>query len=813
MKKRSLNLLGRKSESLFGPSVEVADRDNVEFRVVPSAIPESGMASVRSRPTVKHVPFSLESFHGHAVPTPTVPVLPPASGPKVNGSVVKDPLPNGSVLSGPKVSNSGAFVPPPPSTAPPPPPPSVPPPAPPDIFIPPPPDFLGDLSTLNMSALQPPSMPAPNPPFTPPPTKQEDLSLLKPPPMAPPKPPSTSSTGSSSSAAVSGPPLAPVSKAAPPVSAQPPAERQHKTFKAPPPKPVRTSSAFIIDSPPHTPASTPPQSSVTASTFNPQITAKVYDVPKTTFLKESEDHSTKPKQMLILEDPQSGAPVTVLVSGDTKKPTLVTPPTKPVPKDVEKNLEILQPPLPETNKEPKTDTVSSQSETPKPPESPKLQPVTNVHLQSGPTYSRHASPILDRKLRNLRANEISGVREGSSSSSLSPLALLQAAKEREKLRTSQPLSREGSNTSEASSSHRSSSPSESFAGTSIADPPAPVRVLDGTKAAVSAEHAQVQTPQKQSGPLPTREHRPSSDPAPSKPTASSIGSNLTEQTFSPSYPQTEELDVPLLPPPPEFDDFSEITEPPPTVCSPVPPMKNSTSTEAPPSQVPAPPPNTATPGKTAPPPNTATPGKTAPPPNTAPPGKTAPPPNTAPPANKAPPPNTAPPANKAPPPNTAPPGKTAPPPPPTLPRPDKHVKPKPQVQTKLKLEHSQLPTAQSPSQATLVSILQRKMLEMDQKMTPMKEAESTDDWVTSPSDEDKKVPVVPRAEPQSQSTAVPSKAATLNMKELESKVVKKYQSSKAPTSSEPKFKQQYGKTFNIRPGSKQPITLVTNGDA
>ncbi|RVE73341.1 hypothetical protein OJAV_G00049170 [Oryzias javanicus] len=405
-------------------SVEVEDRDNVELWLAPSAIPESGTASVRARPTVKHLHSSMESFHGFAVPTPTVPVLPPASGPKVNGSVTRDQVPNGSVVSGPNLSPSEAFVPPPPSMAPPPPPPSVAPPAPPNVFIPPPPDFLGDLDTLDMSALQPPSMPAPNPPFTPPPMNEEDLSLLKPPPMAPPKPPSTSSTGSSSSRA----PSVPVSKDPPLVSPQPPAEGQHKSFKTPPPKPLRTSSAFSFDSPPHTPAPTPPQRTATISTFNPQTTAKVYDVPKTTFLKDSEDHSaTKPKRMLILEDPESGAPVTVL--------------------------------------EPKADT--SQSETPKPPESPKLQRVTNAQLQTVPNQSRHASPILDRKLRNLRPSDIPGARENSSS--LSPLALLQAAKERERLRTSQPLSRECSTKSEASSTHRSSSPSGSFTVTPAAE--------------------------------------------------------------------------------------------------------------------------------------------------------------------------------------------------------------------------------------------------------------------------------------------------------------------------------------------------------
>lgn len=63
-------------------------------------------------------------------------------------------------------------------------------------------------------------------------------------------------------------------------------------------------------------------------------------------------------------------------------------------------------------------------------------------------------------------------------------------------------------------------------------------------------------------------------------------------------------------------------------------------------------------------------------------------------------------------------------------------------------------------------------------MAPVKEAESSsDDWGSPLSDEDNKVPVVPRTTPQSKNYPVVNKATTLDMRELEGKVVRKYQES------------------------------------
>ncbi|XP_051270827.1 uncharacterized protein C6orf132 homolog [Dicentrarchus labrax] len=776
MKRGTLNFLGRKNQSLFDTNIKFKDMDNAELVLESSAIPESGTASVRARPTVKHhASSSLDSFQGFAVPTPKVPLMPPMNGPKINGSVSGDRLSNGSV---PDFVEGDIFVPPPPSMAPPPPP-----------GIIPPPDFMGDLNSLDLTTLQPPSMPAPKPTSLAPFMQEEDLTFLKPPPMAPPKPPSTSSNGSASSVPISSPPPAPVPdrpKYAPP---QPPSERQHKTFKTPPPKPIRLSSISTNDSPPQTPAPPPPVQTPTLSTFNPQNTAKLYNNPKTSILSGYDDRDTRPKQMLILEDSGSVKSAPVLVQVDGKAPKVPTPP-KPVPKDVQElkeNLQITQPSqshLPETSKEAKTGTVSTPPEIHKPVQtphqtSPQLLKVNKTlvnlepskdKLEGSPIYSRKFSPLLDRKLRNLRSSETNGAREGPVAS---PLALLMAAKQREKHRSTQPLSRENSakkNEQPSASIHPSDSSPNSFIVTPRSSSSSSLTsqdtIQESPKSASPLEDTQtIQTPQKSSSPALVKNQMPFTSPALGSMAVSSSPSNLVEQKQSAEqslsmsqstqrHDNKEELSMPLLPPPPEFDDLGDIMEPPPSIPPPDPPMKKAptpTVSFLPPAQVPSPPP------------------------------------------------------------------KPKPPAAPKLPPPDIDVKPKLQVQTKPKVAPPQLPSTLSPSQATLLSILQKKMLEMDHKMAPVKEAESiTDDWGTPLSDEDNKVPVVPRATPQSKNYPVVNKSAALDMQELEKKVVKKYQETspiKVPSSNGLPSKHQYGMTFTVRPGTKQPITLVSKGDS
>ncbi|XP_070759344.1 uncharacterized protein C6orf132 homolog [Enoplosus armatus] len=759
MKRGTLNFLGRKNQSLFDTNIKIKDMDNVELVLESSAIPESGTASVRARPTVKHHASSSDSFQGFAVPTPKVPLLPPVNGPKINGSVGGDRLSNGSVISVPDLVEGEIFVPPPPSMAPPPPPGTL-----------PPPDFMGDLNSLDLSTCQPPSTPPPNPTSPAPSMKEEHLTILKPPPMAPPKPPSSCSA---SSVPISSPPPAKIPERPTFAPLQPPSERQHKTYKTPPPKPIRLSSISNLDSPPQTPAPPPPVQTPTLSTFNPQNTAKLFNVPKTSIL--SGDHDHRPKQMLFLEDSGSVKSAPVLVQVDGKAPKVATPP-KPVSKDVQElkeNLQITQPsqsPLPEPNKVAETGTVSAPPETDKPLQiphrtSPQLQKVsTKDILEGSSSQSRKFSPLLDRKLRNLRGSENNGAREGSAAS---PLALLMAAKERDKHRSTNSLSRENSakkNEQPSASIHPSDSSPNSFIVTPrsslYSSLSSQERIQESPKSVSPVDHTlTIQTPEKSSSPALVKDQTPSASLAHST-------NNLVEQKRnaeqSPSKSQStqhednkEELSMPLLPPPPEFDDLGDIVGPPPSIPPPDPPMKKA-----------------------------PTPTVSFPPPALAPP----------------------------------PPPKPKPPAAPKLPPPDIDVKPKLQVQTKPKVTPNQLPSNLSPSQATLLSILQKKMLEMDHKMAPVKEAESSsDDWGAPLPDEDNKVPVVSRAKPQSKNfPVVNNKTPTMNMQELEGKLVKKYQETspvKVPTSNGLKSKHQYGMTFTVRPGTKQPITLVSKGES
>ncbi|XP_023136476.1 uncharacterized protein C6orf132 homolog [Amphiprion ocellaris] len=784
MKRGPLNFLGRKNQSLFDTNIKMKDMDNVELVLESSAIPESGTASVRARPTVKHHSSSSDSFQGFAVPTPKVPLLPPVNGPKINGSALGSHLSNGSVISVPDIVEGEIFVPPPPSTAPPPPP---------GNFIPPP-DFLGDLNTLDPAILQPPPMPAPKPTSLALSMEEEDYSFLKPPPMAPPKPPSTCSSGSASSIPISTPSPAMVPehpRFAPP---QLPTEKQNKTHKMPPPKPIRWASVSSIDSPPQSPAPPPPVQTPTLSTFNPQNTAKLYNAPKTSILGGYEDRDTKRKQMLVLEDSGSVNSAPVLIQVDGKASNMSTP-TKPVSKDVQEikaNLQITQPPqvtVPEIKKEAKTETVSVPPEIPKPVRSqPQKSPQLIAQVNSEPiknktdesTSAGHRfSPLLDRKLRSLKTSETSGARDGHAAS---PLALLMAAKERDRHRsTHHSLSPEDSakkNEPVSASIHPSDTSPNSFvviprSGSSSSQTSTEEKLQASLKPASSLENTQtVQSPEKSRSPAVIKEQPPFTNPALSRITAaaSPTMSNLTEQkqnsqqSLSKSrgvQPEDnkEELNLPLLPPPPEFDDLDNFMEPPPSILPPDPPRKKAptpTVSLLTPAPVPSPPPN---------------------------------PPN---------------------------PPKPPPPAPPKLPPPDFHVKPKPQVQIKPKPAPTQLPANLTPSQSTLLSILQKKMLEMDHKMGPVKDTEpGSDDWGSPLSDEDGKIPVVPKAKPQTKSFPVVNKAATLDMRELENKVARKYQDTspiKAPTSNGPQSKHQYGMTFTVRPGTKQPITLVSKGE-
>uniref|UniRef100_A0A096LRU6 Uncharacterized protein n=1 Tax=Poecilia formosa TaxID=48698 RepID=A0A096LRU6_POEFO len=744
--KKGLHFLGRKNQSLYDTNIKIPDRDSVQLVLeeTESAIYESGTANVRARPTVKHhtagdqtacaPQFSFETFQGLPVPTPKVPELPPANGPIVNGTGAGDHSSNGSIVSVPGHMEEKIFVPPPPpSTAPPPPPVN---------FIPPPPDFMGDLNSLDPVALQPPSMPAPKPPSM----VEEDLSLLKPPPMAPPKPPNTCPTGSGSAAPVSVPPPTQVPerpKFAPP---QPPAEKQQKSHKVPPPKPIRSSSVSTAE-----PPAQPPQvPTSTLSTFNSQNKTKVHDPPKHTVLW----NGSAPAGMQI----------------DGKAPQAAQLP-KPEPKPVQPKgaLQIKQPELPKVPEEPKTeakteikikspteakaDTVLPQSEITKPLQLPPLHRTTNVQINSeskstlevSPGQSRSFSPLLDRKLDSLKANE-------PKHSSTSPFALLKAAKEREKKKNTQSLSRE--------SSTKRNEPTSPNSFTVI--PRSTSSVLPKTPKGSTAL---------------AKDQKLSTDPVLSKFTAlsSPAVSNLSEQKQRAEEKQLKSHDVqnntpkqdmnlPFLPPPPEFGDFGQIPEQPPSMRPPDPPTKKA----------PTPPKASAQTPTKAPAP-TQTPSQT--------PAK-APAPTQTPSQTPA----------KAPAPTQTPSQTPAKAPGPT-----------------------QAPAPTPENQATLLSILQKKMLVMDQKMAPVNESEhNSDDWSTGFSDEDNKVPAVPQPKQGTKNPPAPAnKTASLDMKELETKIINKYQSiqEKSPTKNGMRSRQKYGMTFTIRPGTKQPITLASKEDS
>ncbi|XP_038135889.1 proteoglycan 4 isoform X1 [Cyprinodon tularosa] len=818
--KKGLHFLGRKNQSLYDTNIKIQDRDNIELVLdSKSAVFESGTAKVKARPTVKHHTSSLEAFQGFAVPTPTVPDLPPANGPKINGTAPGQ--------------EEKIFVPPPPSMAPPPPP---------VDFIPPPPDFMGDLNSLDPLALQPPSMPAPKPPSL----VEEDLSILKPPPMAPPKPPSTCSTGSGSSVPISVPPakVPERPKFAPP---QPPTEKQQKTVKVPPPKPIRLSSMSTLESPPHSPAPPPPIQSSKLSTFNPQNKAKVYDPPEPTFPSQK----PKAKQMLLLQESGSveSAPVLVTVDGKAPQASQLTKPEPRAVNEVKEALEIKQDtilpefqkekkievkteskkaaPIPAPIVETKAENVPTQSDITKPLQPPSSQKTTSVQINShtnknqlkaSPAQGRSFSPLLDRKLYSLKANE--------TKPSTSPLALLQAAKEREKQRTTSSLSRESS-TKMSESVYSNSSTDIPRSTSSII----PSQIRPNENATVRPVEQKIQSPEKPLSPTAlAKDQKLSNDLVltnfTASPTVNSLGEQKQRAEEKLSKLQDEHNDIPkevtlpLLPPPPEFGDFDDqIPESPPSIRPPDPP---STKAPAPPEVTPTPLVVTKSPAPAKALAQTPAPAKAlaqTPAPAKAP--AQIPAPAKAPaqiPAPAKAPAQTPAPAKapaQSPPPAKAPSQSLAPPP--KLPPPDVHVKPKAPVQTKSSPVPTQQPNNISSNQATLLSILQKKMLEMDHKMAPVNKSEQgSDEWGSSLFDEDNKMPPVPKPKQESKNPPTPTnKTASLDMKELENKVLHKNQQStqvKSPTTKNGiQSRHQYGLTFTIRPGTKQPITLVNKG--
>lgn len=601
---------------------------------------------------------------------------------------------NGSVISTPDYEEE-LFVPPPPTMAPPPPP---------GTFIPPPPEFMCGVDDPDLQHLRPPPMLAPKPPSALPSMEEEDFSFLKPPQMAPPRPPSICSSGSASTLSASSLPSDLVPEHPKFAAPQPPSERQAK-MKMPPPKPIRISSIATCDSPPQTPAPPPPAQKPTPSTFNPQNTAKLYDIPKASILSRCEDRNPAPMQLLFVEDSRSVKSNPVPAQFDGKTPKLA-PPLKPISKEGKKHdLNISQgspSPRPELKKELTSESVGPDRPLQTQQASPQRQKGTNSLAISSKDQPKGSlsptgkfSPLLNRKLRNLKGSEIGASREASAAS---PLALLLAAKERDKHRSNQ-YSNDLADSHPAANVHLS----DQRPNSSTVKPRSSFSFLtsqsvteERSKSAAALETAQTPTIPQKPRPAPVKDHMQSSSMNGMAEPLSAT--NLATQQRIPEDDHKddgEQLSVPLLPPPPEFGDTDYMTEPPPNLPPPDPPSKTPQIT--PPSLKPKPP--------------------------------------------------------QA----------------PVLPPLQTKVKPKPPVQTNLTKSPPPAPAPLSPSHATLLSILQKKMLEMDHKMTPVKEGESSlDDWNTPLSDEDNG-PTIPKVTPQSKKNPGVNKAA-LDLRELEEKV-------------------------------------------
>ncbi|XP_059926316.1 uncharacterized protein LOC132471215 isoform X1 [Gadus macrocephalus] len=842
MKKGTLHFLGRKKQSLFDTNnpvkiqtMENGLSQNMDLMSDSSAIPDTGTAKVRPRPTVKHHTSSSESVYGVAVPTPTVPIFS-----TFNGLKEGDRLSIGSATSLNDPIEGNIFVPPPPSVAPPPPP---------TQFILPPPDFMGELDSPNRAMIQRPSMPPPKPPSEPPalqdltllrpppmtlpkppseppalqdltllrpppmtlpkppsePPALQDLTLLRPPPMTPPKPPSEPpalqdltllrpppmtppkppSTYSSASTPISTPPpgvvpeLPDCPRFAPP---KPPSEKPKKPGKAPPPKPTRLSSIAGADAfvEPYPPAASHQMN--TPSSFNPQNNAKLYNAPKTSIVSGQGDFDPRPKPILLL---QPSSPDAVQVDGKASPTPPSTPSRGAGPAETQLDRE------PKMNPQANITAKTAQSQ-PKPEAkpvisslqekdlAPSLPPVSTKSSKELSTqdlfkvsHKGNYSPLIDRKLRNLKGPETSG-------SSTSPFALLQAAKEREKHRSPK-----------TSFKHRHSSPN-SFVVTPRSNSISTTTHENGLEEDSRSTYSAA-------GPMSTAQTQPlhlappsaRSPAAPSTPafggsstagTSPSLGRLASEKQevkqASPSldYRKSEanppETPMTLLPPPPEFSNFNfnDIMDLPPDFPPPDPPKKKApVSIIKPVYAAPAPPPKPASPAPSQ-----------APTP--------APPPK----------------------PKSAAPALSPPPPPAPAPVPDV----KPLVYQTLPRLPVQKPLPDvSESQATLLSILQKKMKEMDSKISPKREMESSnDEWGSPMSDEDTMIPFTPRTTPQNNKNyMLPTKNASLDMRELETKVAKKQQDNASASSSETKSK-QHGMTITVRPGTKQPITVVSKGE-
>nr|XP_055073437.1 uncharacterized protein LOC129453285 isoform X2 [Misgurnus anguillicaudatus] len=795
MSKNPLNFL-RREKNLFDTNVEFKEMGqqislmfvgHVDMMFDSAVIPESGTAKVRSRPRVKHfISQSNEALHGFAVPTPKVPLLPSFTGPSVNGSTTN--LQNGGMISVTDMFEGEMLIPAPPSSAPPPPPPSSAAPAPPPpSFIPPPPQTYAERNQpINGANLHPPPMPPHKPPSLNGYEYSDDVDLasLRPPPMAPPKPPSDTSSfrGSIYSLDNQEIPDCPKFTPPPPPSMVKPPPVLPKTQKMPPLKPVRMSSISNLEILSY-PATPPAAAISTPSSFKPQNTAKLYNVEKSTLLIGQTEREKQVQSILLLDD-STGNPASVHVnrnSGGSFQPVQsVVPPVKPARRnssaallhnDTPDGFQVEAPMMRNPEPVPVSIAKNTPSEAPTPMNiSPNIenhdvsQVKTHVDLPGGP---HRYSPVLNRNLRT-RGVENSGKKETSTS----PLALLMAAKERDKRNN---LSRQNSTSSEASN-HSVIQPNMEKPNSFTITPRDP------------SERHRVELNNQPVVPLSTKVDVLDGPYPKSVLSSTPFNSSVGVRGGVPLRDVESGEEVLFIPPPPEFaNSDSEDNSPasPPTHPASPPPAQSAPPR---PAQF-APPP----PAQAAPPP----PAQAAPPP----PAQAAP----SPPAQAAPPlfkPSLPPPKANGP--LTAP--KPKPPSsPPKPPGPPPSIQPKLPVQTKPFTPPVKTTPSAPAGQTTLFSILQKKMLEMDPKFSAVKEPESKDDWNSPFSDDEETSPTSTIKKPfQRSSAAPPVRSQGVDLKELEDKAAKKAQD----LTSKPQNSKQFGMTFIVRPGTKQPITPV-----
>ncbi|XP_039604522.1 flocculation protein FLO11 [Polypterus senegalus] len=847
MKKGTLSrILGRKENNpslyktkpvgskleISGPTrIDVPDLDKV---LGYGSVPDTGTAKVRARPTVKlspnFPPTDSDVPLGHAVPLPTVPGFQMGPGTGVAGNGVNfNNNTNGNLITNgfPDDTEEEIFIPPPPDMAPPPPPSFPPPPPPPSS------SFLNSplISTPSSQVDIPhPGMPPPPPPPTPPSEMysfkdpeipsyiSEESSSLVPvqrPKYAPPPPPPSSLPKQNSS-----PFPSTINTTQPPSSSKVP--------KVPPPKPLRYSSISQLDVVSLQPD--PPQDfqSPMPSSFKPQNTAKLYRAESDTTPSKGTVGDKKVKPLILMHGSASedqsrqvngypppssvrrnssgmqpgndltsnGMPTTTIKLSETKRHTNEDSFTSAIALAAKKRQEKIQvAQLPDNNQE--------RSLT-KPVETPQV-PVFNSPAKPEPL----APSFKPLKETSYAIEELVPSPSVPKDNTVSPLAMLFAAKQRSRNGS---LSRQNSNSSNNSASSLSFSTtmtsssmtiqqSEQNPNSFIISPkankdnkdtvapafsPGPMADPKPTLAAPSTAYV----PSPVTSLSQTKERSKPDVKSTDKSSMSLLDQILLQRSAFINLPDPEAAQIPE--PPMDLDSVCRDSEsgelncmfiPPPPEFANYPTEESSTTEEMASPTLDFNAPLIETENKYTVPMDTDIMSNAF--------AKTRGPPT----------PSTAPPAIKM---------------APKLPRTPTDFKPKikakPQITTQLSSENK---FGSTGGQVTLQSILQKKMMEVDLKTNfkPVEDS-SSDAWANPEPKISKNIPskvVIPSQIPSkpAEENVQPAVAKDLVLNELKTKVKSNNigEVPKSPVSTN-KPKQAYGMSFTVRPGTKKPITLI-----